>query len=54
MSELKIAYCTAVNDTLVKLDKNAIKAAPAKPEAKLSTIIANYNHAVLYGLITLP
>ncbi len=28
ISELKIAYCTAVKDTLVKLDKNAINAAP--------------------------
>ncbi|MNI72563.1 hypothetical protein D3C73_1285140 [compost metagenome] len=47
MSELKMAYCTAVNDTLVKLDKNAINAAPASPEAKLSTMMAKYNHKEL-------
>ena len=42
ISELKIAYCTAVNCTLVRLDKNATKAALAKPAAKLSALTTAY------------
>ena len=45
IKELKIAYGTAVKDTLVKLDKKAMNAAPAKPAAKLSMIMAKYNHS---------
>ena len=42
MKELKIAYCTAVNDTLVEDDKNATNAALANPAARLSAVTAKY------------
>ena len=41
--ELKIAYCVAVNETLVKLDIHAIKATVAKPWTKLSKVITIAN-----------
>ena len=39
INELKIAYCVAVNEILVRLDKNAINAALARPADKLSADI---------------
>ena len=42
ISELKIAYCTAVKRMLVKADKKAINTAPARPDAKLSNATAKY------------
>ena len=50
MSELKMAYCTAVNDTLVKLDKNATNAALANPAAKLSALTTAYIIATYPGV----
>ena len=36
MRELKMAYCTAVKDTLVRLERNATKVALASPADRLS------------------
>ena len=46
INELKIAYCVAVNDTLVRLDKKATNAALASPADKLSADITTYSHTI--------
>jgi hypothetical protein len=51
---IAIATVVSTPNTLVKLDRNAINAVPAKPDAKLSTIIAKYSQFELYSLITFP
>ncbi len=43
MTELKIAYCMAVNLILVRLDKKAINAALASPADILSALITAYS-----------
>ena len=45
--ELKIAYCIAVKDIFVSLDKKATKAALAIPAVKLSAEITKYNSETL-------
>ncbi len=40
--ELKMAYWTAVNDTLVSWERKATKAALARPAVKLSAEITAY------------
>ena len=44
MSELKIAYCIAVNEIFVNLDKKATNAALAIPADKLSAEMTKYNN----------
>jgi len=43
-----MAYWTAVNDILVRLERNAIKAALAKPADRLSAEITIYNIGMLW------
>ena len=42
MMELNTAYCTAVKEIFVRLDRKAIKAAVANPAARLSALTTRY------------
>ena len=51
INELNIAYCIAVNEIFVSLDKKATNAALAMPAVKLSAEITKYSNEGLYPYV---